>query len=144
MNKTHKQTSAQTNKQTNKQAKDKQAMSPVFFLVRCNGWSHCVWPNETNKKKNNKQAITWTNTKSWTLHLETGLAPKETTKTNKYIWAGTSSCPIIYMESPELSHEEDAVAELWRTHGSIRYGWRSRTAIARIYSTCFQSTEGGK
>jgi hypothetical protein len=53
---------------------------PVFFLVRCNGWSHCVWPNETNKKQYTSNHVnqykiidfTW---KSWTLHVETGLAP---------------------------------------------------------------------
>ena len=51
-NKTHKQTKDRTSKQTNKQRneKNKQAVLPVFFLVRRNGWSHCVRPNETNKK----------------------------------------------------------------------------------------------
>ena len=60
-NKTHKETSEQTNKQTNKQRnnknkKNKQAMSFVFLLVRCNGWSHCALPNETNKKTTSKQS----------------------------------------------------------------------------------------
>ena len=39
-----------------------------------------------------------------------------------YMWAGTSSCPIIYMD--EVAEQEDAVAELWRTqsHESQSYG----------------------
>ena len=55
---TNKQTSDQTSKQTNKQRneKNKEAVSPVFFLVRCNGWSNCVRPNETNKKTTGKQS----------------------------------------------------------------------------------------
>ena len=51
-NKTHKQTKDRTSKQTNTQRneKNKQAVLLVCFLVRRNGWSHCVRPNETNKK----------------------------------------------------------------------------------------------
>ena len=56
-NKTHKQTKDRTSKQTNKQRneKNKHAALPVF-LVRRNGWSHCVRPNETNKKTTSKQS----------------------------------------------------------------------------------------
>ena len=47
-----------TNEQTSKQRnnKDKQAESPVFFLARRNGWSHCVWSNETTQKTISKQS----------------------------------------------------------------------------------------
>ena len=38
-----KQIKKRANKETTKQ-KNKQAMSPDF-LVRCNGWGHCVRPN---------------------------------------------------------------------------------------------------
>ena len=50
------QTNKQSNKQRNKKKqKNKQAMSRVFFFVRCNGWSHCVRPSDTNKKVTSKQ-----------------------------------------------------------------------------------------
>ena len=59
-NKTHKQTSDQTNKQTNKQRNKKTTKTNkrcrLFFLVRCNGWSHCVRPNDTNKNPTSKQS----------------------------------------------------------------------------------------
>ena len=58
-NKTHKQTRDQTNKQTSKQRNNetkKQTSNVACFLVRCNGWGHCVRPNETNKKTTSKQS----------------------------------------------------------------------------------------
>ena len=56
---TNKHATKQINKRTNtetKKQKNKQAMSHAFFLVRCNGWSHCVRPNETNEKTTSKQS----------------------------------------------------------------------------------------
>ena len=53
---TNKQAIKQINKRTNKGTTKTNKPSRLFFLVRCNGWSHCVWPNETNKKTISKQS----------------------------------------------------------------------------------------
>ena len=80
---TNKQAIKQISKRANKETTKTNKPSRLFFF-----WSDAmagaIACGQTKQiKKNNKQAITWASTKSWTLHLETGLAPKETTKTNK-------------------------------------------------------------
>ena len=55
---TNKQVTTQINKRTNKETtktKNTNKRCRLFCLVRCNGWSHCVRPNDTNKNATNKQ-----------------------------------------------------------------------------------------
>ena len=53
---TNKQAIKQINKRTDEETTKTNKPSRLLFLVRCNGWSHCVWSNETNKKTISKQS----------------------------------------------------------------------------------------
>ena len=46
---TNKQAIKQINKRTDEETTKTNKPSRLFLVIRCNGWSHCVWPNETNK-----------------------------------------------------------------------------------------------
>ena len=119
-NKTHKQTSDQTNKQTNKETKKQSKQRRLFFWS--DAMAGAIACGQTKQIKNNEQAITWTNTKSWTVHVETGLAPHiskshpRTCGSDCLVWPTSARVCVFLIEIVKRQND--------RRFGNFKNMWR--------------------